>query len=401
MSSQNPREHDQSSAPGGYRWLRAVQTIYHLKLWRVLLTLILLTIVFYIISFWLKTKVPPPFDLLRYIPWDSLAGSCLSVVVIGFVYEWVVRNETEQKLHEVLGQHFQNQVSAIDTQISKAMLTTPELMKSVLAPDMVDEVIRTGLEVRLGDAQLAQEAYDSYLSHLLGHKRRRTNYRCNIYLTTIQTSDIPDAITQKYFDGYIDVRYDTVLQKDSFRFTSAATMEEYNELIKDPDWELCWLANPTRDFPKEVAFKVESMRVRELALNIRTEYVDGKYVIVADHSGLQSMQEQNVTIYYRYKVRIRKRGHLFMEDMQCPTHHVVVEFDYAQTDIHFVNVMNFFLSKTKPAIRYIPSRQKYHKVEIELTLPRLKRGGFLVPRGDLPRCPLGQRSSGRLSPGVS
>ncbi len=378
MRSQNSHEPERQSVQAGYRWLRAIHTIYHLKLWRVLLTLILLTIFFYLISIWLKgPNVPPQLTFLHFIPWESLATTSLGVVIIGFVYEWIVRNETEQKLDEVLDQHFQDQSRVINTQISRAMLTTPDVMRSILAPDVVDDLIRTSLEIRLEDTQLAREAYDSFLHHLLRHEERRSNYRCNIYLTNTNNKNIPDEITQKYYDGYIDVRYDTLLHKDTFRFTCVSTMEEYNELLKDPTWELRWIAEPTKDFSKEVAFDVESVHVGELKLNLRREDSNGKSVIVADHFELQSMKGNPVTVYYRYKVKIKKRGHLLMVHMPCPTHHVVVELDYAHTDIHFVNVLDFFVSQTKPAIRYIPSRKKHHKIEVEVNEWVFPKGGVV------------------------
>lgn len=378
MRSQNPPEHEKQSVQIGNRWLRAIHTIYHLKLWRVLLTLILLTIIFYLISIWLKgTNVPPQLAFLRFIPWESLATTSLGVAIIGLVYEWIVRDETEEKLTQVLDQHFQTQAEIINSQIPRSMLTTPDVMRHVLDSDVVDDLIRTSLEIRLEDAQLAREAYDSFLGHLLRQEERRSNYRCNIYLTTINSKDLPNEITQKYYDGYIDVHYDTLLQKDIFRFTCVATMEEYNELLKDPTWELRWIAEPTKDFSKEVAFNVESVHVGGLQLNIRREVANGRYVIIADHLGLQQMQGNLVTIYYRYKIKIKKRGHLLMVHVPCPTHHVVVELDYAHTDIHFVNVLDFFVSQTKPAIRYIPSREKHHRIEVEVNEWVFPKGGVV------------------------
>lgn len=378
MKSPNHPERERHPVRSGHQWLRTLQTVYHLKLWRVLLTLILASIVFYAISIWLMgTYVPPFLTFLRVIPWASLATTSFGVAIISLIYEWIVRNETDQKLDEVLTQHFQDQANAINTQIPRAMLTTPDVMRSVLDADVIDDVIRTSLEIRLGDSQLAKEAYDSFLAHLLSHEERRSNYRCNIYLAATKSNDLPDEITQRYYDGFIDVRYDSELQKEAFRFTCVATMEEYNNLLKDPNWELRWIAEPTKDFSKEVAFDVESVHVGGLALNIRREEANGKYVIVADHLELHSMQGQVVTIYYRYKVKIKKRGHLLMIHMPCPTHNVVVELDYAHTDINFVNVLDFFVSQKKPTIRYIPSLKKHHRIEVEVNDWVFPKGGVV------------------------
>lgn len=378
MKSQNQPEHERPSQKAGHQWLRTLQTIYHLKLWRILLILILVSIICYALSIWVQgNNIPQYLTFLRFIPWASLATTSLGVAIISLVYEWIVRNETDQKLDEVLTQHFQDQAKLINTQIPRAMLTTPEVMRNVLDSDVIDDVIRNSLEIRLEDSQLAKEAYESFLGHLLSHEERRRNYRCNIYLAATKSTEIPDEITHRYYDGFIDVRYDSLLQKDTFQFTCVETMEEYNDLLKDPHWELRWIAEPTKDFPKEVAFDVESVHVGGLLLNIRREEANGKYVIVADHLELKSMLGQIVTIYYRYKVKIKKRGHLLMIHMPCPTHNVVVELDYAHTDIHFVNVLDFFVSQKKPAIRYIPSLKKHHRIEVEVNDWVFPKGGVV------------------------
>ena len=377
MRSQNSPEDELHPAQASNRFLRAIQTIYQLKLWRILLTLLLLAIIFYAISIWLKGNIPSQLAWLGFIPWESLATTSLGVAIIGFVYEWVVRNETKQELDEVLGQHFRDQARAINAQLPRAMLTTPDIMRQVLSSDVVDEVILTSLEIRLRDAQLAKEAYDSFLRHLLVDEERRSNYRCKISLTPTKSGVISQDITQKYYDAYIDVRYETHLQKNDFRFICVPTADEYSELLRDPNWELRWIAEPIKDFPGELNFDVETVQVAGLKLDVRREASNGKYVVVADHLKLQSMQGNLVNIYYRYKVRIKKRGHLLMVHMPCPTYNVVVELDYANTDIHFVNVLDFFVSKTKPAIRYFPSPQKHHRIEVEVDDWVFPRGGIV------------------------
>src|SRR5579859_7174873 len=253
MNSRNQQELEQLPDRNHTRnrLLQAIHTIRHLKLWRVLLALIIATFVFFLISFWLKGTDPRQFTWLRIIPWDSLATTALGVAFIGYVFEWVVRNETKQEFDEALKTIFEKQEQELNRQIPKAMLITPEIMRDVLAPDVVNDVILTSLEIRLKDKQLAQEAYESFLSHLLNHEERRSNYRCNVFMRNAQGQDIPATKAFKYYEGYIDVSYETILRKDTFRFTSVTSMEEYEELLKDPKWELRWAVSPTKDYSPE------------------------------------------------------------------------------------------------------------------------------------------------------
>jgi hypothetical protein len=50
---------------------------------------------------------------------------------------------------------------------------------------------------------------------------------------------------------------------------------------------------------------------------------------------------------------------------------------YADTDIRYVNVLDFFVSRNKPAIAYIPSKQKPHRIEVEVNEWVFPRGGVV------------------------
>ncbi len=54
-----------------------------------------------------------------------------------------------------------------------------------------------------------------------------------------------------------------------------------------------------------------------------------------------------------------------------------MELDYAGTDIQVMNVRDFFVSKTSPIIRYSPSRENAHKIEVEINEWTLPKGGVV------------------------
>jgi len=373
---QNDPEHvsrSQQQHHSGHLW----EKIANLKIQMVILLLFLLTILFYAGNVWSRSPIPTGWEWVRLLPWDSLASACLGSFLVAFAYESFIRKETEAKSDEILGHYFRELHSIIANEITRTIFTDKNIMRRILAPNVVDDVIRTGLEIKLGDDYLAKKVYEDQLSQLLTHKERRKNYRCKIYLAPIKNEQLSDDVRQKYYEGYIDVSYDTVLQKDSFCFTCVANMEDYNTLLNDPDYELRWETELTRDFPElnEAVFDVESITVEGLELNIRRETLGKEFIITAEHVRLSSMIGRSVKVYYRYKVKLQKRGHLLMVHIPCPTQNVVVELDYAHTDIRFVNVLDFFGSRAKSKVRHIPSAQKCHKVEIEVNEWIFPKGG--------------------------
>jgi hypothetical protein len=367
-TSDTHQKHDKS-----HLWER----IANLKIQMIILLLFLLSLLFYIGNGWSKTHVPPNWGWIYVVPWESLASACLGSSLVAFAFEWFIRKETEAKLNEELAHHFREQHHAIANEVARVIFTGGDIMRRILAPNVVDDMIRTGLEIKLGDNYLAKKVYDDQLSQLLTYKERRQNYRCNIYLAPLKNTQLPDDVRQKYYEASIDVRYDTVLQKDSFRFTCVANMEDYNVLLNDPIHELRWEAELTQDFPtlNEAVFDVESITVGGLELNIRRETLGKEFIITAEHVHLSTMHGQEVKVKYRYKVKLQKRGHLLMVHIPCPTQNVVVELDYTKTDIRFVNVLDFFGSRAKSNVRYTPHVPKADKVEIEVNEWIFPKGG--------------------------
>jgi hypothetical protein len=84
--------------------------------------------------------------ILSGLPWQQLADASVVVVAVAFTYEWYVRKETEAHLVETL-------------------VSTPAILQAVLSPEKVDELLRAGLEARLG-SELGQAAFDSMVRHI-------------------------------------------------------------------------------------------------------------------------------------------------------------------------------------------------------------------------------------------
>ncbi len=371
MNSQKPLANENPPVQINDKNLGDQNRISNLKLWIILLLLVIAIILIFILNNWLKGPIPEQWQWLDFIPWLSLNEALIAIVVVVFAYEWIVRKETEKKLDLTLRTHFEDQAKSIEKQISKALIIEPDVMRQ-FDYVVVDNIIRKGLEIRLRDDQLAKETYDSLLSQLLISDERRSNYRCKVSLRTFRGSS--DDIRQKYYEGYINVEYYTYLQKNAFRFTCVASTEEYNKLLRDPSWELRWIIEPTQEFPvtDKSVFDVVYISVGGKPLRINPTNEDGKYVIVADLPELQSMFGKLVKVDYCYKTQIQKLGHLLMVNVPCPTKSVRVEFEYGDTDIHYVNIQDLIVSKAASSIHRTPG-----SIEIDVDDWVFPKGGVV------------------------
>lgn len=69
-----------------------------------------------------------------------------------------------------------------------------------------------------------------------------------------------------------------------------------------------------------------------------------------------------ITVAYTYRAVIPKHGHLLHFDMEAPTRNVSISLDYSDTDIDYINVLDFFVSSHKTRVEHMPPTVPEHSV---------------------------------------
>ena len=366
-------------------WLRVIRDVYKLRITWVMTILAIISIALYIFDYIISRQVAVSQSVALWLlfknwPIRGLADACLTTLIIGFAYEWIVRKESEAALIELISQQINQQKTAIIEEIPRALILNPNVITSILKQSRLEDIIRTGLQIKLGDTQMGTDIYDGLLRKTLSYEQRWANYRYKITLSTIRDENFPEIVRHKFYDTIIDLRYDTKLTKDRFVFRCVDDIEDYDKSIRDPNFEFTYIFPPAHEFPKidTTVFKVDKITVNSLELNInhQTES-NGNLLITCDHPELRKLLGQTVTVYYRYIAKLNKRGHLFTANVIVPTKNVVIELDYADTDIHYVNVLDFFVSTELPKITYLPSLAQAHKIEVEINEWAFPKGGVV------------------------
>lgn len=329
----------------------------------------------------LITKNPERFGWLYFFPFKAFAESCLVSLILIIVFTTLIYRELEKKICEAIEKKINDQSKVFTQPISQSLPINKQTLEERFSSSEIEDLIRTGLQIKMKDENLGNDISNGLLRKVIGYEERWQNYRYKASLSLIKDDDISEDIKTKYFQAYIDLRYETLLKKSEFIFVCASTVEEFNKLIGDPSYQERWHFPITKEFPSphadETAFNVRYFNVDGVDLNIRRELKpsENKFVIICDHPDLNKKLNSLVTIHYRYETKILKRGHLFKINLVCPTKGVTMELDFANTDIHYVNILDFFVSNENPIIRYIPSREKPHRVEVELNELILPKGG--------------------------
>lgn len=344
-----------------------LHTSYRLRIWVVFLALALLTISLYVLDYFAHNS-PYQKDLawLQAIPVQAIADACLTTLIIGFAYEWFIRTESEGKLRELFSEQLQDERSIILDEIPRALWTDPSVIETVMDPKRVEQIIQSGLRMRLGDQQLADDIHAGLLRQTFDHETRWENLRYIVTLTTIR-DDVPREIKDRYYDAYIDVRYETRLKKSQFLF-SCIPSEQYPDAARDAQYDLRarFERSPTIPDIDESVFDVDYCRVGSLSLDLDRETTpDGRCHITCSHTEMAQLVGSVVTVAYRYKLKANRRSHVYTVDINWPTKGVVIEFDYHDTDIRYMNVLTYFVTAQPAVVRSSPpARPRKQDIEV-------------------------------------
>ena len=346
---------------------RPAQRVYDLKITIVLLVMLILTILLFVGAGFASAHSQQSWSWFRRIPWEALGSAALSVVLIAFGYEWYVRRESREELDDSLTDFADRMRAHLIEDIQRSLVLNPQSLKELVSDSVLDQVILAGLERKIGDAVLARESYENLLDRLLSYERRFTNYRCKITMGPVSKSYEP-AVAERYYEAYVDMRYDTPLLRTEHWFAAVNNIEEYNHLLLDPAWELRCIRPPTTRFPAgdEHAFTLHFFRINGIDMEITKAKRGGFAGYVARGDDLARLVGHQVTFEYRYSTKMEKTGHVYMQTVVVPTRNVTMEFEYGLVDIGRVNVFDFFVSRRPASIRVARSPDDPRSVGVEL-----------------------------------
>jgi len=357
---------------------RLYQTIYNLKVRQVIIVLFGISVVLYILGYVGKLPDAPKFFVFfANAPFPALADACLTSAIVGFTFELLVRNESEAGLLAAFRELMGEQAVVILEGVPRALLLRKDVQKELLKKSKLEEVILTALQSHLTD-EAGEGIYNGLIRKAIAYEEFWSNYRYEIFVEDITDKTVSEIIKLEYFDVIMRITYDTYLKKNQFKFTCAANQDQFNDLMRNSDYEVKWMTPPSDEFktPDETSFQVLQMSVDEIPLTISPlKEPDGRYEVICTHPSLQDKLGQKVTISYTFKVKAEKTGHAISTTVIYPTFDVTIEFNYAKASIDYVEVLDYFVSARKPAIRYIPDVNSPYKITVQLKEWAFPKGG--------------------------
>lgn len=351
--------------------------IYNLKLGQAIIILLILAILLYLLNYiGALPNIPPFLVLFSRPPFPALADASLTSAVVGFAFERLVRNESRAELSDLLNDHLREQREAYLALLPNALLLDVPVQRELIKEDKLDKVIQTALQSKFGD-QMGEEVYHGLLLKATAYTEFRRYYRHEIFVRNITDINVSQGVQQEFFDVLTVIKYETTLQKSQFLFTCVDTQDQFNKLLQSTKYEDVWVSPPssTLQASGQMAFELLEIFVDNIKLNIVSQQRNGHFEFVCEDPILEAKRGQNVTVRYKFKAKAEKIGHVIHTTVNYPTYDVTIEFDFGNSSIGYVDVLDYFVSSTSPSISPIPDEKKTSKYSVQLKEWVFPKGG--------------------------
>jgi hypothetical protein len=189
----------------------------------------------------------------------------------------------------------------------------PDNHTAVASPETLDKVIENSLGIRLGDAELAHDAYADLREQVVRAPERWRDAQVSVAL-----APSPDS---SMFVATVRWEYRTIPRLPMLRFSCVSDMDEYRELSDDPSSTEAWYFQPVGDLngASSDAFKLVEVAVDGKQQPARRNSRRGSqsYTVRLDAKLLAAQRE--VTVAYTFRTLVQQHGHLIHLDLVRPT----------------------------------------------------------------------------------
>ncbi|WP_433207512.1 hypothetical protein ACQP1G_22140 [Nocardia sp. CA-107356] len=290
---------------------------------------------------------------LAVVPWNELGAILVGAGIFSIWLDAFFEREKREADDERLRRMFVEQAPAMKEAVIRGFAFEDEDLRRVATPELLDGIIGNSLAMRLRDKDFARELYADIRDQAVKSVERWHDVKVSIRLSTAEetsagtasekasTAPSPMIITVRH-------EYTTVPSSRVRRFVTVSDIDEYRELTQDPASTFAWYYRPTNglDAGSKDAFELVQFTVdgeeRPIRRSARKEAQT--YTV---NLGIPEEDDQSRTISYTYRLQPAPQNRLLHLDVEQPSRGIDIELDYTDTDIAYVNMVDFIASSQK------------------------------------------------------
>ncbi|MDM2496015.1 hypothetical protein PP564_12975 [Mycobacteroides abscessus] len=305
----------------------------------------------------------PDMQWLGFFPWSEVGGTLLVAAVLGLGLDYFTNKDKEAADTERLRRVLQESAPAMRDAVIDGFAFGHDDLARVSNPDVLDNVVRNSLALRIGDADFAAEVYNDIRDQAVRAPERWHDARVEIQLSPLgiprgtahggaSAHDQPESL----FVVTVRWEYTVIPRFHTRRFACLSDKDEYRDLVEEFDGTSAWYFTPKGgiDASQRDAFEVVQFTVdgEERAIR-RAERKSGQLYSVS--IGTPPDDGSPVRISYTYRTITAERGHLLYVDIEQPTRGIEVELDYGDCDIERVSVLDLIASSRATRVERTPA----------------------------------------------
>lgn len=312
---------------------------------------------------------------LSMLPISDIGGTLFAAGLFGIVWDYFDGRDREERETERLTRVLEDSAPAIRDAVVRGFALESEDLKRVATPELLDDIATNALALRLKDRTFAAEVYADVRDQAVRAPERWHDVHASIRLSSIDernTSGVPQFLVTVRWE------YSVVPSHSIQRFACVSDRDEYHELIEQVPATVSWFMTPRPGFvaSSRDAFELVRYTVAGADRPIRrSERKTGQTYSVT--IGEDAVREgKTVQISYVYKTITPQSGHLLYFDVEQPTRNISVDFDYNDTDISHVSVLDLVASSKTTRVQQLPASVQNKSINVDFTGWVFPRTGF-------------------------
>lgn len=184
----------------------------------------------------------PGYAWLTNLPASEIGSGLFFAGLFGVLFRYVGQRDAEELSSQRFRQVLSEEAPAIRDAVIHGFAFEPDKLTNVASPATLDRVVENCLAIRLGDKELATDAYADLREQVIRAKERW--YDLHVAVVLAPWNDGPPATKDNMFVATIRYEYRVKPSEPVMRFASVSDLDEYRELLHDPSIAKAWYFEP-------------------------------------------------------------------------------------------------------------------------------------------------------------
>lgn len=312
---------------------------------------------------------------LSFWPLGELGGILVGAGLLGIAWDYFDGKDRERRDDARVRRLLREAAPDFRDAVVKGFAVESDDLKRVATPELLDQIARNVLALRLGNRAFAREVYADIRDQAVRAPERWHDVDVSIRLSSIDersTSGTPR------FDVTVTWSYSTVPSQPIQRFACVSDKDEFHELTSDVPSTATWFMTPRPGFDasQREAFELVEYTVNGERRTIRrsARRTGQTYTV---NIGQELVREgKPVQITYVCRTITAQSGHLLHFSIDQPTKNIKIEFDYSGVDIAHVSVLDLIASTRRSQILRLPEAVHGKSVTVDFDGWVFPRTGF-------------------------